>query len=69
MIAIYVVDDTGRRVQAIRPIDDATMGNADRCFGGEVWRTVGAWDHVHAPLRYHLGSRLLPRLRQRIAGS
>ncbi len=35
-----------------------------RGFGGEIWRAAGAWDLVHAPLRYALASRWLPRLRQ-----
>lgn len=29
-----------------------------RGFGGEVWRAAGAWDMVHAPLRYRLAMRL-----------
>ncbi len=35
-----------------------------RGFGGEVWRAVGAYDDVYAPLRYALGLRLRA-LRQR----
>jgi lipid II:glycine glycyltransferase (peptidoglycan interpeptide bridge formation enzyme) len=34
-----------------------------RGFGGDVWRAVGAWDDVYAPLRYGLGRRLA-RLRR-----
>ena len=35
-----------------------------RGFGGRVWRAVGAWDRVHAPLRYALALQVLPRLRR-----
>jgi len=35
-----------------------------RGFGGRIWRTVGAWDLVHAPLRYALATRVLPFLRR-----
>ncbi|MEO8083130.1 MAG: peptidoglycan bridge formation glycyltransferase FemA/FemB family protein [Ardenticatenales bacterium] len=36
-----------------------------RGFGGSVWRAVGAFDDVYAPLRYGLGSRLAARIRSR----
>lgn len=36
-----------------------------RGFGGEVWRAVGAWDLVRAPVRYWIGQTLLPALRRR----
>jgi lipid II:glycine glycyltransferase (peptidoglycan interpeptide bridge formation enzyme) len=29
-----------------------------RGFGGGIWRAAGAWDMVHAPLRYKLAMRL-----------
>jgi lipid II:glycine glycyltransferase (peptidoglycan interpeptide bridge formation enzyme) len=38
-----------------------------RGFGGEVVRTVGTWDHVHAPLRYQLYKGALG-LRDRLRG-
>lgn len=34
-----------------------------RGFGGQVWRAVGAFDDVYAPLRYAVGARLAARRR------
>jgi lipid II:glycine glycyltransferase (peptidoglycan interpeptide bridge formation enzyme) len=38
-----------------------------RGFGGEVARSVGAWDDVAAPVRYWLGTRVLPRVRRALS--
>ncbi len=35
-----------------------------RGFGGQIWRSVGAWDGVHAPLRYVLAMRVLPAVKR-----
>ena len=61
----------GEALDTVAPGSDGLWGvwGFKRGFGGQVWRAIGAWDRVDAPLRYALGSRLLPGLRSRIGRS
>lgn len=69
-----IPDALGLAAAAGREPDDAEAGSDGlwgvwgfkRGFGGRVWRTVGAWDHVRAPLRHALATRALPLLRRAV---
>lgn len=71
-----IPDVIGQAVVAGAQPEDVPLGSGDlwgvwgfkRGFGGEVWRAVGAWDEVRAPLRYWLGTTALPRLRAVLRG-
>jgi lipid II:glycine glycyltransferase (peptidoglycan interpeptide bridge formation enzyme) len=69
-----VPDEIGQAAVAGRDPENVPIGEGGlwgvwgfkRGFGGEVFRTVGAWDEVHAPVRYRLGM-LAEHLRRRVA--
>lgn len=69
--ALGVATVAGEALDAVPVRGDGLWGvwGFKRGFGGQVWRAVGAWDQVHAPLRYTLGSRLIPALRARAVGA
>ncbi len=70
-----IPDAIGAAVAAGGRAEDVPPGSGDlwgvwgfkRGLGGEVWRAVGAWDDVRAPVRYWMGGAT-QRIAKRIRG-
>lgn len=67
-----IPDEVGRAVVAGGTPEELPPGHGGlwgvwrfkRGFGGDVFRTIGAWEEVYSPLRYAAGSTLLSWLRR-----